>query len=69
MGALDYEAFTVILVHRTAKAALLDYGTGEVWTPLSVLSEDSRAEVEAAEEGDSVDVEVAEWFADRELRS
>ncbi len=68
MMAEKYDELAGTLIARTKKAALVDYGTGEVWTPLSVLSEESRREVEEAEPGggEEIDFEVAHWFVEKE---
>lgn len=63
----DFETLSGIFVHSTDKAVLIDFGTGEEWVPLSVLSEDSRDEVENGNvaRGDTLDVEIRKWFVEK----
>ncbi len=64
----SYEIWTATYVSRTPKAILLDFGHVERWVPRSCLSEESLAEIDDFESGDTAEFEIVEWFADRELR-
>lgn len=60
------------VVRVTEKAVLINFSPQEVpgnnkWVPLSLLSEESRAYVEAPEnKSTTVELEVSEWFCDKE---
>lgn len=65
MSDTSYVPVECLIRHLTQKAALvleLDEGR-EVWVPLSVIHEEDLGDLEV---GLEVEINVAEWFADKE---
>lgn len=66
-GERDYaEVACIKLAGETAKAVRVDAGTKVLWLPKKNLSAGSRERVEAAEEGTSLTLSIATWFAKKE---
>lgn len=54
----------VIYATQTDKAVCVEYEGDELWIPKSVIY---NSEYKDAEDGDEIEVEVAEWFYQKEM--
>lgn len=59
---------SVLYLHQTQKAVLIDDAGNEVWIPKSLIDEDDVADLEemALTRGDSININVKEWFLEQE---
>lgn len=60
----NYTPIEGVVMHMTKKAVLLKVdGEDDVWIPFSVIHEDDCAELEV---GEYMEINVAEWFCEKE---
>lgn len=66
MNSDDYVECVVEYKAHTDKAVLVAQNGNEVWVPRSLLKYRCDKEVEKLERGAHWDMEIREWFADKE---
>ena len=59
----DYTVVNAVIVALTVKAVLLDVAPPDaaIWFPLSQLTDEARACLEASTRGDSIEIAVPDW--------
>jgi len=60
---MDYADVSVTYLHEKGLAVLVEYDGNEHWIPISQIND---WEPETHERDDCIDLEVTEWFAEKE---